>query len=65
MFSKNNSLVKKFAKGAPVTVERGGDPSNAPQNDRGQPMTGYAAPLQNEVEALAERLSEAARTRHR
>lgn len=65
MFSKNVSLVKKFAKGAPVSVERGGDPSNAPQNDRGEVKTGYAASYQNEIETVAERLAEASRNYHR
>lgn len=31
---KADSLVKKFAKGAPVSVERGGDPENMHQNDK-------------------------------
>lgn len=65
VFGKNISLVKQFAKGAPVSVERGGDPSNMSQNDKGQSKTGYAASRQNEIEAVAERLSEAARTHHR
>nr|DAQ36939.1 MAG TPA: hypothetical protein [Caudoviricetes sp.] len=64
MFSKNVSLVKKFAKGAPVSVERGGDPSNAPQHGRGELKTGSAS-YQNEIEVVAERLAEASRNYQR
>lgn len=55
---KDNSLVKKFAKGFPVTVERGGDPANKREVEKL-----HDAEKQSEAENVASRLAEAARNR--
>ncbi len=53
---KDNSLVKKFAKGAAVSVERGGDPENARRNEKAR---AEGSNRKEEIEAVAARLSEA------
>lgn len=58
---KEDSLVKKFAKGAPVAVERGGDPNSAARKNekaRDEALK-KTSDKKNDMERISSRLSEA------
>ncbi len=58
---KEDSLVKKFAKDSPVSVERGGDPDSAARKNekaRGEALK-TASDKKNDMERVSSRLSEA------